>query len=151
MLTKNFALEDFLESEAAVRHGIDMAPTPLVVKGLTLLAVTILQPLRDAEGTPLHISSGYRPPALNRVVGGSDSSQHTAGEAADVKAYTRTALQLCKRVEKMGLPFDQLIHEFGAWMHVSVALGRAPRRQTLTAYKKDGKTVYVPGLIEIPG
>jgi len=153
-LSKNFYLDEFTHSQIAARHGID-----IVVKedsqdfrNLKYLCESILQPLRDSEG-PLHLSSGFRPLAVNKLARGSRSSGHIHGLCADVISYTRTPMQLCKAVISLGVPFDQLILEYGAWMHVGTfSPRRERRRQVKTAYrvktkhKLEKKTKYIMGL-----
>jgi len=149
-LSENFYLDEFTRSEAAARAGIEI----VVDEGsdihlaLKRLCRNVLQPLRDVIG-PITIWSGYRPDTVNRLVGGSFLSQHRFGQAADIVAAGLTPLDVCLKIESMRLPFDQLIHEFGGWCHVSVpAAGIKPRRETLTAYKAgpDEATLYPKGL-----
>lgn len=148
-LSNHFTIDEFLHSNTAIRLGrpLQLKPEAAQYQNLKRLAEEILDPLREELGVPLRISSGFRPPWLNKIVGGSASSQHQQGLAADVVATNSSALKLCQKAVEMGLPFDQLIHEFGRWMHISVApVGRPPRGQVLTAKKLKGKTVYLQGL-----
>lgn len=46
--------------------------------------VVVLQCIREHFGRPVHITSGYRTAARNAAVGGSKSSQHLLGRAADL-------------------------------------------------------------------
>lgn len=158
-LSKNFYLDEFTRSQTAERLGIDMRVNPagVVAHNLRRLCVTVLQPLRDALG-PVHITSGYRPPKLNRLIGGSPNSQHQYGLAADIvvsgQAPLDVALWLRRHLENDS-GYDQLIHEFGRWVHVSVApLNSSPRVQALTAVKVPRRigrprTAYVPGLLAV--
>ena len=153
-LSKNFYLDEFTRSQTAERHGIDMdvpVGSPVFVS-LERLCYTILQPVRDALG-PVNISSGYRPLELNKLIGGSLTSQHRFGEAADFTVVGHTPLEVCNWIaDNLPLVYHQLIHEFGRWVHASIVLGgRGPRRQQLTAYKRPGekKTLYADGLHEI--
>ncbi len=121
-LSQNFQLSELAYSEKAKLLGIDNTPPDCVVECLKVLCTTILQPARDALG-PLIISSGYRCPALNRAVGGSDTSGHKLGYCADVLPVKVTKLEFAKWVIK-NVAFDQVILEFGditepAWIHVS--------------------------------
>lgn len=83
-------------------------------------------------GVPLHINSGYRCPAVNAAVGGKIASAHMDGRAADfvpVGMYLREAFD---KIKASDLPFDQLIVEYGTWIHVAIARqGVDPRRQVL--------------------
>lgn len=141
---KHFKLEEFLQSDTARRHGIDMTPSPAVKRNLELLVANILDPLRDRIGLPIKVTSGFRPRELNPLVGGSNTSQHTIGQAADIVVATLTPKQVCQAIIDAKLPFDQLIWEFGSWTHVS--FGGRNRRQVLTAKRVGKKVVYTPGL-----
>lgn len=153
-LTDNFYLEEFLVSETAARHGIDMTPTPEVRDALYRLTRYVLQPIRDrlcaelGRDVPIVVTSGYRPPELNRLVGGSPKSQHMLGEAADIRAIGLAPATLWERISKMqDLPIHQLILEFDSWCHVSVhPFAQNPARQFLSAVRRDGRTVYLNGL-----
>lgn len=139
----------FSEAELTVTNtGKPNIPTPEARANLRRLAVTCLDPLRESIGAPIVCSSGYRSPAVNRAVGGSSTSQHLVGEAADITGAGLSPRQLCERAIALKLPFDQLILEFGRWVHISH--GPRNRRQVLTAVKRavNGKvkTVYLPGL-----
>lgn len=152
-LSRNFYLDEFTRSEAAARHGIDMrAPVDgRVHSNLLRLCRHVLQPLRDSLG-PITILSGYRPSALNRLVGGSANSQHMEGLAADIVVSNRTPLEVARWLEKYG-DYDQLILEFGEWVHVSVSGRDQPwRHEAITAVKVPRawgkpKTVYLAGIM----
>lgn len=146
-LSKNFTLEEFLVSQTAVRHGIDMTPPPDVLENLQRLVTDCLQPLRDEVGAGIFISSGFRPLELNTRIGGSKTSAHMRGDAADLKVTRQLPFETSELILAMELPFDQVIHEFGVWVHWGMA--DILRSEQLTAYKKDGKTKYVTGIIRI--
>ena len=155
-LTKNFYLDEFTRSETAARHGIDIIiePGSEVFYNIKLLCELVLQPLRDALG-PVHIISGYRPFEVNRLVGGSKHSQHIYGLAVDLVVSGYTPLEVSRWIKHNINDFDQLIHEFGQWTHVSIAgIGQPPRKQYLTAVKvkkfmRKPKTTYIPDVISI--
>lgn len=144
-LSKNFTLEEFLVSQTAERFSIDMTPPPEVVDSLRRLVTGCLQPLRDEVGESIHISSGFRPLELNTRIGGSKTSAHVRGDASDLKVVRMSPYDTCELIVAMGLPFDQVIHEFGRWVHLGVA--DILRGEQLTAYKLDGKTKYVNGIM----
>lgn len=141
---KYFTLDEFLQSDTATKNGINMMPPPERVKCLNDLVAHVLDPLREALGKPITVTSGYRPEALNKLIGGVNSSQHTLGQAADIRVAGMTPKQLCQFIIDHKLPFDQLIQEFGSWTHVSY--GPRNRREVLTAKTVNGKTVYTPGI-----
>lgn len=149
-LTKNFALSEFEKSDTAIKKGIDNSIPQEYVLSLQGLAENVLQPVRDKFG-PVIITSGYRSPALNKAIGGSQTSQHSKGEAADFKVRGFSNLEVAKWI-KENCTFDQLILEFydpedenKGWIHCSFSLEHC-RYDTLTASKVDGKTVYTKGL-----
>lgn len=141
-LTKNFSYEEFTESYAAISKGIDNSLPNLTVRNaIKELTENILQPLRDAYGKGIRITSGYRSPALNKAVGGSATSAHLTGYAADLQPmdgdiamFTKFAVEWLKRT---GTTFDQCIIErntrTGArWLHIGLkGPGGKQRKQFL--------------------
>ncbi len=147
-LSEHFELAEFLVSETAARLGIDNEPTPAVVENLRRLCQSVLEPLRLKLARPVVITSGYRSPDLNRAVGGSKTSHHMQGRAADLIVPGLSPLAVCQIAQQMKLPCVQIIHEFGRWAHLAVALPNE-RTQLLTAKLAQGKTVYEPGLLNV--
>jgi len=140
-LSPFFSLKEFTRSSTATRLRIDNTPTEEHFKNLAGLCRHVLTPLRIAVGTPIRISSGYRSPALNKAVKGSSNSQHCAGEAADFTIPGYSIRETVDLMTTLRLPFDQLIDEFGEWVHVSH--GPRQRRQVLKArHNSAGKVVY---------
>ena len=118
---KYFTIRELIRSETARRLGIDNTPPASAITALRALVANVLDPLREAWGGPIRVNSGYRCPELNKAVGGTPSSQHQRGEAADITVGSRSGnrrlLALIKRLE---LPVDQCIDEKGCrWIHVS--------------------------------
>ena len=145
-LTKNFTLEELTRSSKAKALRIDNSPNPEQLANLKALAENILQPLRDALGFPINITSGLRVPALNAAVKGSKTSQHTKGEAVDIKVSGRNKVIFDWIVNN--LDYDQIIWEFGtdaepSWVHVSYKKNEATRNQKLKAIKQNGRTRYI--------
>ena len=143
-LSANFSLDEFLISQTAARHGIDLTPPPHVIENLKRLCEGCLQPLRAATKRPIFITSGYRSPELNALIGGSKTSAHMEGNAADFRVSGITPHDTCTLIVEMGLPYDQVIHEFGQWTHLGVA--DILRGEELTAYRKDGQVYYTHGI-----
>ena len=145
--TKNFSLHEMLVSQAAARFGFteQFDPPKQVVKNLESLCINILQPLRTAIKTPVHINSGYRCLRVNSFIGGASKSQHLTGHAADIEDFKNGNKFLMRKIIELKLPFDQVINEFGfQWIHVSFD-PKHNRRQVLEALKdKDFKTIYRP-------
>ena len=142
-LSKNFTLDEFTVSQTAARNDIDMNPSEGIIANLTDYCQHLLQPLRDETG-PIFISSGFRPLVLNTLIGGSGTSAHIQGRAADFKVLGMTPYDTCLKIMELELPYDQVIHEFGRWTHMGAA--PKPRSEELTAYKDDGKTRYALGI-----
>ena len=142
---KYFTIQELTKSATAQRKGIDNTPSVQVRANLTALIEKVLDPLREAYGKPIIVTSGYRCEKLNKAVGGAASSQHVKGEAADIRSVQDTPEEnkkLFDLIVKLGLPFDELINEYGYdWVHVS--FGSRHRRQKLKAVKKNGRTSYV--------
>lgn len=143
-LTDHFTLDELVASQVAVRRGIDNKPTIPVVRNLSRLAET-LERVRALVGQPLVVSSGYRCPDLNRWVGGSSTSAHTLGLAADITCPGVAPRELAKRIAASDIEFDQVIFE-GAWVHLGLAAG-AQRRQLLTARFDGGRATYQAGIV----
>ena len=120
-MSENFTLEELVASTAAYNLKIDNTPPAEAVVNLTLLADKTLQPVRDLWGAPVFVSSGYRCPQLNRIVGGAVNSQHMTGEAADISVGSPEAnKRLFDMIVKSNTPYDQLIDENKyQWIHVS--------------------------------
>ena len=147
-LSEHFELAEFLVSETAARRGITNEPTPEIIDNLRRLCQLVLEPLRVKLARPVVITSGYRSLALNRAVGGSPTSHHMQGRAADLIVPGITPLAVCQAASQLKLPCVQIIHEFGRWTHLSVAISNE-RTQLLTAKLNQGKTVYEPGLVHV--
>lgn len=145
-LTKNFALHEVSRSATAERMGIDNTLPERFVRNAKHLAESVLQPLRDSIGGPVTVTSWYRCPALNAAVKGSPTSWHMHALAADVRLANTPASRLARIMREMGLPYHQLILEFGDWVHVSV-LPKPFDTPEITAYRDDAGAVrYAGGL-----
>ncbi len=140
-LSTNFTVEEFISSDTAKSKKIDNTPSELVLSNLNMLCNNILEPLKTLIKKPIYISSGYRCLALNTAIGGSKTSQHMEGKAADIKAKGLTTEELFQLIIKSNLKFDQVIQEFDRWVHISWN-NEANRNEKLRATKVDNKTVY---------
>lgn len=149
-LTDNFTLEEFEASDTAARMGIDNSVPKELMQNVVELAgwlQTLRNRLTKHLGKPasIVISSGYRSPALNKAVGGSSTSSHMSALAADIKVPGVSVDSLFELIRELmwDVPADQVIHEFGRWVHVGLAKAKSrPRNQFLYARKQSGKTVY---------
>lgn len=147
-LSPHFSLHEFLSSETAARMGREIEVTPDVLASLQRLCQQVLEPIRVKLGKPIVITSGYRPGWLNAAIGGSRTSAHMTGNAADIKVVGMEPYAFCSWVQhhaqKEGWPIDQCIHEFGQWTHIGTAT--APRFEYLTAVMMNGRTQYLRGI-----
>jgi hypothetical protein len=151
-LSDNFTLAEFIKSQTALRLDIDNTPDEEHLESAMALFGVVVQPVRDHFG-PTTINSGYRGPELNKAVGGSSKSQHCKGEAVDIECPGVANYDIAKWIED-NLEYDQLILEFytpgipdSGWVHVSYKDSDDNRKQSLTAMKENGRTVYKTGLI----
>jgi uncharacterized protein YcbK (DUF882 family) len=142
-LSEHFTLEELTASQAAVRNGLDNRPGLEEVKNLRWLA-EVLEKVRALVGKPVHVSSGYRSPAVNRAVGGSAKSAHMLGLAADITVPGMGCKDLAELIRSSGIGFDQLIHE-GQWVHIGLAEGSL-RKQVLTAHFSPAGVTYTQGI-----
>ncbi|MBR4758203.1 MAG: peptidase M15 [Bacteroidaceae bacterium] len=130
-LTPHFTLAEFTRSSTAKRHGLDNCPSDEVIQNLRLLCENILEPLRQHLGCPVTITSGYRQPHVNILVGGVRHSQHTLGQAADIRV-PRDLMPRTYMYIRDHLPYDQLIMEPG-WIHVSYRHGHNRHQEVIIA------------------
>lgn len=141
-LSKHFTIDEFERSDYAIRHDIDNSiPEEFLLDTIQLCQV-VLEPLREKLGKGIHITSGYRCPELNTAIGGASSSQHTKGQAADIVVYGLSVTDVVEVAKSLPI-FDQLIHEFDRWTHISYRRQGGNRKQVLRAVRQDGKTVYL--------
>ena len=134
-LSENFTLEEGTYSETAIRMHIDNQPNKQQLANMKTAAEK-LEAVRNVTGA-LRVNSWLRLPDVNVAVGGSKVSSHMDGWAIDCSSTAHTPYELCQIVVKAGIKFDQMIHEYGRWMHISFA--PEMRQQSLTIYKPEGK------------
>lgn len=151
-LTNNFSLAEMIKSETALRKDLDNTPDDQVVANLKMLCEQILQPLRDVWQTGIKVNSGYRSPEVNASVGGSRTSDHCHGYAADIEIPGVPNADLAQYIAD-NFDFTQVILEFytqgvpdSGWVHVAYNPDNL-KREALTAVKQGSKTVYLKGLI----
>jgi len=151
-LTANFSLHELSKSETALRMGFDNTPDEEATENLRLLCEKVLQPVRDHYGKGVKVNSAYRSPESNAAVGGSKTSDHCKGMAADIEIPGVANADLAQWIMD-NLDYTQLILEFytpgipdSGWVHVSYDPNNL-KKQELTATKVAGKTQYLPGLV----
>ena len=142
--TFHFTIKELCYSSEAKRLKIDNTPNSIQKLKLQKLIEDVLEPIRMAWGKPLQVNSGYRSRILNDHIGGSETSQHCQGEAADIvpipnskKSRKDLFLLILKMINSKELNVGQLIWEFGdysapLWVHVSLP------------YKKTNDVISIP-------
>jgi zinc D-Ala-D-Ala carboxypeptidase len=150
-LTTNFTLNELTQSETALRKGLDNAPTQDVISALQTLAVNVLQPVREHYGRGVKVNSGYRSPEVNASVGGSKTSDHCKGQAADIEIPGVANKELALYIRD-NLEYTQLILEAytegvpdSGWVHVSYDPANL-KKQVMTAKFVNGKAIYSNGI-----
>ncbi len=151
-LTPHFTLEELIDSQTAVRQGFEEQFTPpdSIKQNLKALCENVLEPISQkleeefGEHVAINSSSGYRCPRLNEYIGGSSTSQHPKGEADDITNRKQTVEEFYLFIKDSGIVFDQLIQEFGRWVHISYNPFGQNRKQCLRAVKVNGETKYIP-------
>lgn len=134
-LSTNFTLDEFTNSQTAERNGIDNTPPDSLLPTLrqTAYGMELVRTLLGDKA--ILVSSAYRSPALNAAVNGSNGSQHLLGEAVDFTCPTYgTPEQIVRAIIASKIPYDQVIQEFGRWVHIS--FGPRNRRQALVIDKQ---------------
>lgn len=151
-LSENFSLKEMTRSDTATRMGHANAPGATETANLKTLCEKVLQSIRNHYGKSVKINSGFRHPEVNASVGGSKTSDHCRGMAADIEITGIANADLATWISK-NLKFTQIILEFytpgipdSGWVHVSYDPTNL-KGQTLTAMKENGKTVYKPGFV----
>ena len=140
-LSEHFSLDEATYSETAIRMHINNQPDERQLENMKSAAQQ-LEAVRNVTGA-LRVNSWLRLPDVNVAVGGSKVSSHMDGWAIDCSSTAHTPYELCQIVLKNNIKFDQCIHEFGKWMHLSFA--PEMRQQSLTIYKPEGK--YKMGIL----
>ena len=147
-LSDHFTLGEFIKSQDAIRNNIDNYPDDEYIANMVLLCTYALEPIRKYFGKPVSISSGYRSVELNAKIGGSKTSDHCFGKAADIEIVgvdNKVLFDWCK----VNLAYKQLILEFytddqpsSGWLHISLDVTDM-KHEALRARKNSaGKTVY---------
>ena len=138
-LSEHFSWAEALKSDKAEELGISNVPDSKVT-GNMMVAASQLEQVRKLVG-PLIINSWFRSPEVNAAIGGVTQSAHCSGYAIDCRSSVLSPLLLCKKVADSGIKFDQIIHEYGRWMHISFD----PRMRGQVMTKFGGG--YVVGLL----
>jgi zinc D-Ala-D-Ala carboxypeptidase len=132
-LSENFTLEQLTRSQTATRLKIENKPNDNEIEALKWLCIKILDPLVKLFETKklgtLQLTSGFRSLSLNRSIGSKATSQHTKGQACDFVVNGMTVNQAYDLIKGTDLPYDQLINEFGQWLHISYDRNKTKQRR----------------------
>lgn len=119
----NFTLWEFIKSDTAIRLGIDNFPRDdYIWENLKNLTVNCLQSIRNQFG-PIIINSGYRCPLLNIAIGGSKTSNHMSGIAADIDPFHNDVklIDILNWIHD-NLEYKELVAEYfdkQGWIHIA--------------------------------
>ena len=122
-ITENFTFEELIHSAYAEKYHLSNLPKQDEIKKLNQLATEILQPIRNEFNSPIKVTSGYRSPQVNSAVGGSRTSQHVKGEAADLTSSDNKKLMslIIRLIKDKKIEVGQVINEFDySWIHISL-------------------------------
>ena len=148
-LTPHFTLEEFTFSQTAARKGIDNTPHEGILDNLCVLA-NGMEDVRNLLNAPIHVSSGYRCPELNAILGSKPTSAHVKGLACDFTSNAYGSPQIIfADIISSDIPYDQCLLEFvkpnvpnSGWIHISfVEDGGTPRKQALII-NGEGAMIY---------
>lgn len=126
-LSENFTLEELVASSTAKERNIPNVPDVEQIVNLCKLCIMVLQPIRDKLKTSIRVKSGFRSEALNKVVGGTATSQHLKGEAADIICNNNKLLwnTIVSMIQERKIVVGQLIDEKNlSWIHISLPTQR---------------------------
>ena len=142
-LSEHFSLDEGTFSETAVRLGINNQPSPEQLENMKKTAEG-MEKVRALLGKGIRVNSWLRLPEVNVAVGGSKVSSHMDGWAVDFTcASFGDPYAVCKAIQESDIKYDQMIHEFGRWTHISFA--PEMRMQAMTIFKPDNK--YKAGIL----
>lgn len=142
----SFTWEQLRVSASASRAGVPNLITPQARRNLEHLTVKLLEPLKQRLDGKLTVTSGYRSPSVNKLIGGSSSSQHMSGEAVDLASSRFSSSEaFAKWFLAQGLPFDQIVwYAPNQSSHIHISLKRSGNRGRVTYMNAQGN--YVNGV-----
>lgn len=136
---KYFTLEELCQSETAVKRNIENLPSFEVVDNMKVLVKTVLDPLREAWGSAIDVTSGFRNEALNKAVGGARTSAHPTGWVVDLVPRNGKIEEFFGFVVEWltitGKEYDQVIDERdrkgNRWVHLALYDRNGRQRQEI--------------------
>ena len=146
-LTEHFTFEELVASEVAMRHGVSNMPDNSHISGNLHVLARGLERVRLILNRPMIVTSGYRSPRVNALVGGVSTSAHLSGLAADFRVPGMSARDVCLAIkDHASIGFEELIFE-GNWTHIAFTdTARAPAMEILTAHFSGGRVNYTKGI-----
>ena len=143
-LTPHFTLEELCSSETAERYGIDNTPPEEVRNNLRLLALSLEKVRTLLGGKPIHVTSAYRNPEVNRIIGSKPTSDHIQGLAADFVCPTFGGPDYVVRtIMASDLPYKQVIREFDRWTHFSIPAEEEEAKREALIIDKTGTRTFI--------
>lgn len=133
-LSEHFTLRELIYSSTAEANGINNTPDKHQLSNLTRLCENVLEPIRIEFDEQIFVTSGFRNPILNRLVGGANNSYHQYGLAVDIKSSNNKRLfNLIKKMMKEGkISIDQLIDEHNlSWIHIGIKENQKENRNEI--------------------
>ena len=137
---KYFTINELCKSTTAKKNKIDNTPSEEIIENLTEFTEEVLDKLREVWGSPIKVSSGFRCEKLNKKIGGSKTSSHLKGYAADlvpvngdIDGLVECAIELSKTFN-----YDQIIDEYSGnkhWLHIGYKNLKGQQRKEIKVFK----------------
>ena len=142
-MTPHFTLAEALKSSTATQRGIGNTPNATQLTAIKHTAVQMERVREALDNKPILVSSWFRNAAVNKAVGGVVNSDHMSGYSVDFNCPSFGSItDICQAIIDAGIKFDQLIWEYGRWVHISFA--PAMRQNVLHIKKGAGYQLGLP-------
>lgn len=121
-ITAHFSTDEFIASPIAIKNNVDNR-VPIGLRNNIYYMCYMLELIRKYYALPIRITSGYRCPELNQLVGGSPSSAHMQALAVDIdngKEENARLYYLLLAFKSLGFPLKTVINENDfSWIHIT--------------------------------